>query len=126
MGLGLDQGLLEQLPITNGARTAAKAAPLGSEGLNAPAELIGRASDGLISRPFVVQQGDDTWNSYRLIVRASGERSRAVVLRMTACRTTAGWLWQMLTSHSPGLRPPPGTLALRRGLLAYHCVRFTP
>ena len=49
MGLGLDEGLLKQLPIADRTGTAAKAAPLSGEGLNAPAELMGSAADGLIS-----------------------------------------------------------------------------
>ena len=48
MGLGLDQGLLKQKAIADGAGTAAITAPLGSEGLDTPAELMGRAADGLI------------------------------------------------------------------------------
>ena len=48
MGLGLHRGLLEEAPIADGAGTAAIPAPLGIEGLNAPAELVGSAADGLI------------------------------------------------------------------------------
>ena len=49
MGLGLKEGLLKELPIADGPGTAAKATPLSSEGLDAPAELMGSAADGLIS-----------------------------------------------------------------------------
>ncbi len=49
VGLGLDESLLKQLPIANGASAATKAAPLSRERLNAPAELMGSATDGLIS-----------------------------------------------------------------------------
>jgi hypothetical protein len=56
VGLGLDQGLLKQLAIADGTSAAAKAAPLGSEGLNAPAELMGRATDGLISATGTAMQ----------------------------------------------------------------------
>jgi len=48
VGLGLDEGLLKQLPIADGTGAAAKATPLSSEGLDAPAELMGSATDGLI------------------------------------------------------------------------------
>ena len=49
MGLGLDQGLLKQTAIADWAGAAAIAAPLSGKGLNAPAELVGRTTDGLIS-----------------------------------------------------------------------------
>lgn len=49
VGFGLHQGLLEKAPIADGTGTATKAAPLSSEGLDAPAELMGSAADGLIS-----------------------------------------------------------------------------
>ena len=48
MGLGLHQGLLEQKAIADGAGSAAMAAPISGEGLNAPAELAGSKADGLI------------------------------------------------------------------------------
>ena len=48
VGLGLDQGLLQQAPIADGPSTAAITTPLGREGLDPPAELMGRAADGLI------------------------------------------------------------------------------
>jgi hypothetical protein len=48
VGLGLDEGLLKQLPIADGTGAAAKATPFSREGLNAPAELMGSAADGLI------------------------------------------------------------------------------
>ena len=48
MDLGLDQGLLEEAPIADGAGTAAIAAPISGEGLNAPAQLVGSAADDLI------------------------------------------------------------------------------
>ncbi len=48
MGLGFRQGLLEEAPIADGAGAAAITAPLGSERLNAPAELVSSATDGLI------------------------------------------------------------------------------
>jgi hypothetical protein len=56
VGLGLDEGLLKQLPIADRTGTAAKAAPLGREGLNAPAELMGSAADGLISTTGTAMQ----------------------------------------------------------------------
>lgn len=49
VGLGLDQGLLQQKAIADGAGTAAKAAPISGEGLDPPAELLGSATDGAIS-----------------------------------------------------------------------------
>ena len=48
MGLSLDEGLLEQLPIADGPGAAAKATPLSGEGLDTPAELMGSTADGLI------------------------------------------------------------------------------
>ncbi|QNI65292.1 hypothetical protein SynA1544_02367 [Synechococcus sp. A15-44] len=39
MGLGLDQGLLEQAPIADGPSTAAITAPISGERLDAPAAL---------------------------------------------------------------------------------------
>ena len=49
MGLGLEEGLLKQLPIADGPGAAAKTTPLSGEGLDAPAELMGSPTDGLIS-----------------------------------------------------------------------------
>ena len=49
MGLGLDQGLLQQKAITDRTGSAAMAAPISGEGLNPPAELLGRTADGAIS-----------------------------------------------------------------------------
>jgi len=54
--LGLDEGLLKQLPIADGTGTAAKAAPLSGEGLDTPAELMGSAADGLISATGTAMQ----------------------------------------------------------------------
>ena len=48
MGLGLDQGLLQQEAIADRTGSAAMAAPISGEGLNAPAELMGSTADGLI------------------------------------------------------------------------------
>ena len=48
VGLGLDQGLLEQAPIADGPSTAAITAPISGERLDAPAELVGSAADGAI------------------------------------------------------------------------------
>ena len=48
MGLGLDQGLLDEAPIADRAGAAAITTPLGSEGLDPPAELMGSTTDGLI------------------------------------------------------------------------------
>ena len=60
MGLGLDQGLLEQTAIANGAGAAAITAPFSGEGLDTPAELIGSTADGAISAtgPAMQQQMD--------------------------------------------------------------------
>jgi hypothetical protein len=49
VGLGLEEGLLKQLPIADGTGAAAKAAPLSREGLNAPAEPMASPTDDLIS-----------------------------------------------------------------------------
>ncbi len=54
--MGLDQGLLKQLPIADGTGTAAKATPLSGEGLNAPAELMGSPPDGLIGTASTAMQ----------------------------------------------------------------------
>ena len=58
MGLGLDQGLLEQAPIADGPGAAAITAPISGEGLDPPAELMGGAADGAISAtgPAMQQQ----------------------------------------------------------------------
>jgi hypothetical protein len=40
-GLGLADGLLQELAIADGACPTAKAAPIGRESLDGPAELIG-------------------------------------------------------------------------------------
>ena len=60
MGLGLDQGLLEQKVIADGAGSAAMAAPISGEGLDPPAELMGGTADGAISAtgPAMKQQMD--------------------------------------------------------------------
>jgi hypothetical protein len=60
VGLGLHQGLLQQKAIADGASTAAIAAPISGEGLNPPAELLGRTTDGAISAtgPAMQQQMD--------------------------------------------------------------------
>ncbi len=49
MGLGFRQGLLEEAAIADWPGAAAIATPLGSEGLDPPAELMGSATDGAIS-----------------------------------------------------------------------------
>jgi hypothetical protein len=58
VGLGLHQGLLEQKAIADGAGSAAMAAPISSEGLDPPAELMGGAADGAIGAtgPAMQQQ----------------------------------------------------------------------
>jgi hypothetical protein len=56
VGLGLEEGLLKQLPIADGAGTATKAAPLSREGLNAPAQLMGSPTDDLISATGTAMQ----------------------------------------------------------------------
>ncbi len=56
MDLGLDEGLLKQLPIADGTGTATKAMPLSHEGLDPPAELIGSAADGLIGTASTAMQ----------------------------------------------------------------------
>ena len=60
VSLGLDQGLLEQKAIADGAGSAAMAAPISGEGLDPPAELMGGAADGAISAtgPAMQQQMD--------------------------------------------------------------------
>jgi hypothetical protein len=58
VGLGLHQGLLEKAPIADGAGAAAIPAPLGIEGLNAPAELVGSATDGLIGTTGTAMEGE--------------------------------------------------------------------
>jgi len=49
VGLGLDQGQLQQAPIADGTGTAAITTPLGRAGLDPPTELMGGRADGLIS-----------------------------------------------------------------------------
>jgi hypothetical protein len=56
VGLGLDEGLLKQLPIADGPGAATKAAPLSGEGLNAPAELMASAANGLIGTASTAMQ----------------------------------------------------------------------
>jgi hypothetical protein len=46
VGLGLDQGLLQQAPITDRTSTAAITTPISGEGLDTPAELVGGTPDG--------------------------------------------------------------------------------
>jgi hypothetical protein len=56
MGLGLDQGLLQQKAIANGPGSAAMTAPISGEGLDPPAELMGGTADGLISTTGTAMQ----------------------------------------------------------------------
>jgi hypothetical protein len=56
VGLGLDEGLLKQLPIADRTGAATKATPLSGEGLDAPAELTSSAADGLISTTGTAMQ----------------------------------------------------------------------
>ncbi len=49
MGLGLDQGLLEETAIADRPGAAAIATPFRRQGLNRPTQLMGRPADGLIS-----------------------------------------------------------------------------
>jgi hypothetical protein len=56
VGLGLNEGLLKQLPIADGPGTAAKATPLSRKGLDVPAELMGSAADGLIGTTGTAMQ----------------------------------------------------------------------
>ena len=60
MSLGLDQGLLQQKAIADRTGSAAMAAPISSEGLDPPAELLGGTADGAISAtgPAMEQQMD--------------------------------------------------------------------
>ena len=51
VGLGLDQGLLQQEAIADRTGSAAVASPIRSEGLDPPAELLGGTADGAISAP---------------------------------------------------------------------------
>ncbi len=51
MGLGLDQGLLQQEAIADRTSSPAMAAPIRSECLDPPAELVSSAADGAISAP---------------------------------------------------------------------------
>jgi hypothetical protein len=48
MAQGLGEGLIQELAIADGASATAKAAPIGREGLNWPAELISGDGNGLI------------------------------------------------------------------------------
>ncbi len=93
MGLGLDEGLLKQLPIADGTGTATKAPPLSGEGLDAPAELMGSAADGLISTTGTAmeqemnspataaleQGGGDALNGPGQITPASGDDDHRAV-----------------------------------------------
>ena len=56
MGLGLDQGLLQQEAIADGPGSAAMAAPISGEGLDPPAELLGGTADGAISATGTAMQ----------------------------------------------------------------------
>jgi hypothetical protein len=56
VGLGINQGLLKQLPIADRTGAAAKATPLSGEGLNAPAKLMGSVTDGLIGTTGTAMQ----------------------------------------------------------------------
>ena len=60
MGLGLHQGLLQQEAIADRTGSAAMAAPISSEGIDPPAELLGGTADGAISAtgPAMEQQMD--------------------------------------------------------------------
>ena len=49
MGLGFRQGLLQQQAIADRPGSAAMTAPISGEGLDPPAELMGRPTDGAIS-----------------------------------------------------------------------------
>ena len=56
MGLGLDQGLLQQEAIADRTGSAAMAAPISSQGLDPPAELLGGMADGAISTTGTTMQ----------------------------------------------------------------------
>jgi hypothetical protein len=56
VGLGLHQGLLQQEAIADRPGSAAMAAPISGEGLDPPAELMGRTADGAISAPGTAMQ----------------------------------------------------------------------
>jgi hypothetical protein len=73
VGLGLDERLLKQLPIADGTGAAAKAAPLSREGLNAPAELMGRAADGLIGTTGTAMQEEMNGTATAALEQGGGD-----------------------------------------------------
>ena len=73
MSLGLDEGLLKQLPIADGTGAAAKATPLSSEGLNAPAELMARAADGLIGTASTAMQEEMNGTATAALEQSGGD-----------------------------------------------------
>ena len=54
--MGLQEGLLEQKAIADGAGSTAMAVPISGERLDPPAELMGSATDGLISTTRTAMQ----------------------------------------------------------------------
>ena len=56
MGLGLHQGLLQQKAIADRTSSPAMAAPISSEGLDPPAELVSSAADGAIGATGTAMQ----------------------------------------------------------------------
>jgi hypothetical protein len=73
VGLGLDEGLLKQLPIADGTGAATKAAPLSREGLNAPAELMGSAADGLIGTTGTAMQKEMNGTATTALEQGGGD-----------------------------------------------------
>ena len=73
MGLGRDKALLQQKAIADGAGTAAIAAPISSEGLNPPAELLGGTADGAISAPGPTMQKQMDRPAARTLEESGGD-----------------------------------------------------
>ena len=73
MGLGLDERLLKQLPIADRTGAAAKAAPLSSEGLDAPAELMSSPTDGLIGTTGTAMQQEMNGTATAALEQSGGD-----------------------------------------------------
>ena len=93
MGLGFRQGLLQQMAIADRPGSAAMTAPISGEGLDPPAELLGSATDGLISTTGTAmeQQVDRPaasvrWSRAEAMRSWGQERSRPPAATMTTER----------------------------------------
>ena len=73
MGLGLNQGLLQQKAIADRTGSAAMAAPISGEGLDPPAELLGGTADGAISAPGPTMQKQMDRPAARTLEESGGD-----------------------------------------------------